>query len=95
MCLNMINVSASELAVPTKSMSPSAKAIYSYLHSKGKPVAVKHIIKELHYSERTIQNGLRQLRKHNIIQKTANLRDLRESLYYLNPATLNYKRLMR
>ncbi|MHA2225478.1 MAG: hypothetical protein ACXAC8_09760 [Candidatus Hodarchaeales archaeon] len=89
-----LNANASAISIPNR-ISPSAKAIYSFLHSKEKPVAVKVIIEELPYSERTIQYGLRQLRKHEMVYKTSNLRDLRESLYYLNPTFMSYHGVFR
>ncbi|MFX1283752.1 MAG: hypothetical protein ACFFB5_08855 [Promethearchaeota archaeon] len=66
-------------------ISPSAKAIFNLLEAKRAPIAVRDIVKELPYSERTIQYGLRQLQKHKLVEKKANLRDLRESLYLLAP----------
>lgn len=73
-------------------ISPSAKAIFDLLKSKeGEPIAVKDIVKELPYSERTIQYGLRQLQSHNLVEKKSNLRDLRESLYHLGAQALFFR----
>lgn len=66
-------------------ISPSAKAIFDLLETKKTPIPVKDIVKELPYSDRTVQYGLRQLQKHNLIMKRPNLEDLRESLYLLAP----------
>ena len=65
----------------TIKISPSAKAIFRLLDEKKSPLSVKEIVKELPYSERTIQYGLRQLRQYQLVEKKPNLQDLRESLY--------------
>ncbi|MHA2052314.1 MAG: hypothetical protein ACXABI_02140 [Candidatus Hodarchaeales archaeon] len=64
-------------------ISRSAEAILSLLLRTGQPLAVREIKKELPYSERTIHYALRQLREYALIEKRANLRDLRESHYLL------------
>ncbi len=74
-------------------ISPSAKAIFKLLAEKRTPIAVKEIVKELSYSERTIQYGLRQLERHKLVEKKSNLRDLRESLYLLASSALFYRAL--
>lgn len=73
-------------------VSPSAKAIFNLLEEKRAPTAVKDIVRELHYSERTIQYGLKQLQKYKLVEKRANLQDLRESLYLLS-STMLFQRL--
>lgn len=65
-------------------ISPSAKAIFQLLDEKKSPLSVKDIVKELPYSERAIQYGLRQLRKYHLVEKRPNLQDLRESLYLIS-----------
>lgn len=69
-------------------ISPSAKAIFNLLEEKRAPTAVKDIVRELPYSERTIQYGLKQLQNYKLVEKRANLQDLRESLYLLSSKTL-------
>jgi DNA-binding MarR family transcriptional regulator len=64
-------------------VSHSAEAILTLLRQRGTPLAVREIKEELPYSERTIHYALRQLRQHELIEKRANLQDLRESLYLL------------
>ncbi|UCE14609.1 MAG: helix-turn-helix transcriptional regulator [Candidatus Heimdallarchaeota archaeon] len=79
-------------AITKIKISPSAKAIFDLLKSmEGTPLAVKDIVRELPYSERTIQYGLRQLQRHNLIEKRSNLRDLRESLYQLGVQALFFR----
>ncbi|MFX0015261.1 MAG: hypothetical protein ACFFB2_09175 [Promethearchaeota archaeon] len=81
----MSHIVASDSAVLKRKIkiSPSAKAIFQLLEDRKTPLSVKDIVKELPYSERTIQYGLRQLRKYELVQKKPNLQDLRESLYLL------------
>ncbi|MFX1505422.1 MAG: hypothetical protein ACFFDC_04820 [Promethearchaeota archaeon] len=69
-------------------ISPSAKAIFQLLNEKKSPLSVKDIVKELPYSERTIQYGLRQLRKYHLVEKRPNLQDLRESLYLISSRSI-------
>ncbi len=69
-------------------ISPSAKAIFQLLDQKKSPLSVKDIVKELPYSERTIQYGLRQLRKYHLVEKRPNLQDLRESLYLITSRSI-------
>ncbi|MFX0124657.1 MAG: hypothetical protein ACFFAE_13575 [Candidatus Hodarchaeota archaeon] len=77
-------VTSDSAATKTKiKISPSAKAIIQLLDKKKSPLSVKEIVKELPYSERTIQYGLRQLRQYQLVEKRANLQDLRESLYLI------------
>ncbi len=64
-------------------ISRSARAVLDLLNTKRSPLAVKDIRNELPYSERTIHYALRQLREYSLIEKRANLRDLRESHYLL------------
>ncbi len=64
-------------------VSQSAKAIFELLHASRTPLAVYEIKEELSYSERTIHYALRQLRGYALIEKRANLQDLRESRYLL------------
>ena len=77
-------VTGNSAAIKTKiKISPSVKAIIQLLDEKKSPLSVKEIVKELPYSERTIQYGLRQLRQYHIVEKRPNLQDLRESLYLI------------
>jgi DNA-binding MarR family transcriptional regulator len=69
-------------------ISPSAKAIFYLLNEQKSPLSVKDIVKELPYSERTIQYGLRQLRKYHLVEKRPNLQDLRESLYLISSRSI-------
>jgi DNA-binding GntR family transcriptional regulator len=64
-------------------VSHSAEAILSLLVRVGQPLAVREIKKELPYSERTIHYALQQLRGYALVEKRANLQDLRESHYLL------------
>jgi len=64
-------------------VSQSARAIFELLHTSRPPLAVYEIKEELSYSERTIHYALRQLREYALIEKRANLQDLRESRYLL------------
>ncbi len=64
-------------------VSHSAEAILSLLVRAGQPLTVREIKKGLPYSERTIHYALRQLREYALVEKRANLQDLRESHYLL------------
>lgn len=83
--------SVSSVTKKSVRVSPSAKAIFELLEKKKSPVAVKDIVKELPYSERTIQYGLKLLTQHKLVEKRANLRDLRESLYLLASTAMFYR----
>jgi len=64
-------------------VSESAKAIFELLNTSTAPLAVREIKDELQYSERTIHYALRQLREYSLVERKANLLDLRESRYLL------------
>jgi DNA-binding MarR family transcriptional regulator len=64
-------------------VSRSAQAVLDLLYNKQIPLAVREIKEELPYSSRTIHYALRQLRDNLLVEKRANLRDLRESHYLL------------
>ena len=72
-------------------VSPSAKAIFKLLEKKKTALPVKDIVRELPYSERTIQYGLKLLTQHKLVEKKANLQDLRESLYVLATTAMLYR----
>ncbi|MHA2246781.1 MAG: hypothetical protein ACXADY_17690 [Candidatus Hodarchaeales archaeon] len=72
-------------------VSPSAKAIFKLLEEKKTAIPVKDIVRELPYSERTIQYGLKLLSQYKLVEKRANLQDLRESLYVLAATAMFYR----
>lgn len=71
-------------------ISRSARAVLELLDTKRSPLAVRDIRNELPYSERTIHYALRQLRDYSLIEKRANLRDLRESHYLLGARAASF-----
>ncbi|MFX0170504.1 MAG: winged-helix domain-containing protein [Candidatus Hodarchaeota archaeon] len=75
-------------------VSRSAQAVLDLLSNKRTPLAVREIKEELPYSERTIHYALRQLRENSLVEKKANLRDLRESCYLLATKAALYGYIM-
>jgi len=71
-------------------VSRSAQAVLDLLNTKNTLLTVREIKEELPYSERTIHYALRQLRDNSLIEKKANLQDLRESRYVLAARAFSY-----
>ncbi len=91
--MSYLNISGGFTTKEKIRVSPSAKAIFKLLEKKNTALPVKDIVRELPYSERTIQYGLKLLTQHKLVEKRANLMDLRESLYVL-ASTAMFHRFM-
>lgn len=89
--MSHMNISGSSATKEMIRVSPSAKAIFKLLEEKKTAIPVKDIVRELPYSERTIQYGLKLLAQHKLVEKRANLQDLRESLYMLASTAMFFR----